>query len=90
MLAKDPILENFAKLNKALVEIIEDFPFVGYHTLNIQDKDTVIRLVSAVDKSNGYVYVNTDATRVARQNLVGQEEKDPAWTFEVQQRYMKK
>lgn len=90
MLATDPFLEKFASLNKALVEIIEDFPFVGYHTLNIQDKDTIIRLLTAIDKSNGYIYANTDAIRVAHQNVFGQSEKDLAWNFEVQQRYMKK
>lgn len=90
MLTADPFLEKFASLNKALVEIVEDFPFVGYHTLNIQDKDTVIRLLTAIDKSNGYIYASTDAVRVARQNVFGQDEKDPSWNFEVQQRYMKK
>lgn len=88
-LAQDPVLDKFAKLNQALVDIIDDFPFVGYHTLNIQDKESVVRLLRAVDKSNGYVYANVEATKLARQSLLSQPEKDPSWTFDVQQRYMK-
>lgn len=90
MLAADPFMKKFAKLNKALVGVIEDFPFVGFHTLNIQDKDTVVRLLAAIDKSNGYMFVNTDATNVMRQNVYGQQDKDPSWTFELQQKYINK
>lgn len=89
LLGEDRHFDKFAKLNQALVGIIDDFPFVGYHTLNIQDKESVVRLLRAVDKSNGYIYANVDAARIARQALVAQSESDTSWTFDVQQRYMK-
>lgn len=90
ILAADPFLQKFSKLNKSLVQIIEDFPFVGYHTLNIQDKESVFRLLRAIDKSNGYIYADVDATRLAYQHVIGQPEKDHRYTFEVQERYMNK
>lgn len=90
ILAADPFLRNFAKLNESFVQIIEDYPFVGYHTLNIQDKESVVRLLKAIDKSNGYMYGNLDATKLAYQHVIGHPEKDHRYLFEVQERYLKK
>lgn len=93
----DPFLKKFASLNEGLVQIIQDFPFVGYHVLNIDDKDSVTRLLRVVDKSNGYMFGDLDATRVTYENLLQQQkeenfrpEKDHRYLFEVQQRYVNK
>lgn len=90
LLAADPRTKKFAKLNEALVDVIEDFPFVGYHTLNIQDKESVVRLLRAIDKSNGYMYSNLDVNNLAYDAFIGKPEKDHRWTTEVQERYMKR
>ncbi|CDF37649.1 unnamed protein product [Chondrus crispus] len=90
MLELDPRMKKFAKLNQALVSLIEDFPFVGYHTLNIQDKESVIHLLRAIDKSNGYMYSNLDVNNLAYDAFLGKPEKDHRWTMEVQERYMKR
>lgn len=89
-LSVDPIMQKYARLNDALVGIIEDYSFVGYHTLNIQDKESVMRLTQAVDKSNGYTYVNMDTNKVTYDAIVGKQEKDSRWTLDVQERYIKK
>lgn len=88
LLGADDRTKRFSKLNEALVEIIEDFPFVGYHTLDIQSKDSVIRLLHAIDKSNGYVYATMDTNKLTYEPFIGKPEKDPRWTMEVQERYM--
>lgn len=90
MLALDPRMKKFAKLNKALVQVIEDFPFVGYHTLNIQDKESVVHLLRAIDKSNGYMYSNLDVHNLPYDAFLGKPEKDHRWTMEIQERYMKR
>ncbi|CAN8061418.1 unnamed protein product [Agarophyton chilense] len=88
-LGQDPVLRKYTKLNKAIVDVVEDFPFVGYHTLDIQNKESVMRLVKAIDKSNGYMYANLDAQKVTYDVLVGKPEMDHRWVAEVQERYMK-
>lgn len=88
-LSTDPVMQKYAKLNETLVEIIEDFPFVGYHTLDIQSKESVARLLAAIDKSNGYMYANLDASKLTYDGMIGKPDKDPRWTMEVQERYMK-
>lgn len=88
LLRADGRTKRFAKLNEALVEIVEDFPFVGYHTLDIQNKESVIRLLRAIDKSSGYVYATMDANKLTFEPFIGKPENDPQWTMEVQERYM--
>ena len=73
-----------------MVEIIEDFPFVGYHPLDIQDKDNVMRLLKVIDKSNGYMYANLDASKITYEALVGKPEKDNRWIHDIEERYIKK
>eukprot|EP00177_Eucheuma_denticulatum_P001918 GFKZ01003427.1.p1 GENE.GFKZ01003427.1~~GFKZ01003427.1.p1 ORF type:complete len:292 (-),score=47.92 GFKZ01003427.1:710-1585(-) len=89
LLATDSRTKKFAKLNEELVEIVEDFPFVSYHTLDIQSKESIIRLSRAIDKSNGYVYATMDANKLTYEPFIGKPEMDPRWTMEVQERYMK-
>lgn len=85
----DPLMHKFAGLNRALAEVIEDFPFVAFHTLYIDEKESVIRLMRAIDKSNGYIFEGVDASKVLYKGIVGKQERDPRWTLEVQERYMK-
>jgi GPN-loop GTPase len=51
---------RFAELNQTLCELIEDFSLVSFTTLNINEKESVARLVKLIDKSNGYVYSGMD------------------------------
>lgn len=89
MLKVDSRTKRFSKLNEALVELIEDFPFVSYQTLDIQSKESVMRVVRAIDKSNGYVYATLDANKLTYEPFIGKPEHDSRWTMEVQERYMK-
>jgi len=47
---------QFIQLNKAICNLIQDFSLVSFVPLNIQDKESVHRLVKQIDKANGYVY----------------------------------
>eukprot|EP01122_Echinamoeba_exundans_P000250 TRINITY_DN10224_c0_g1_i1.p1 TRINITY_DN10224_c0_g1~~TRINITY_DN10224_c0_g1_i1.p1 ORF type:complete len:316 (+),score=75.21 TRINITY_DN10224_c0_g1_i1:161-1108(+) len=51
---------RFSELNRTLCELIEDFSLVSFTTLNINEKESVARLVKLIDKSNGYVYSAMD------------------------------
>lgn len=51
---------RFSELNRTLCELIEDFALVSFTTLNINDKESVAKLVRMIDKSNGYVYSALD------------------------------
>lgn len=39
-----------------MVELIEDFSLVGFYTLCIEDKASVLNLMKQIDRANGYVF----------------------------------
>lgn len=55
-LDQDPFTAKFNKLSAALCELVEEFGLVGFLTLCIQDKESVLHVVRAVDKANGYIF----------------------------------
>ncbi|XP_048469084.1 GPN-loop GTPase 2 [Rhincodon typus] len=59
-LGKDPFFKNFRRLNKKLVEVIEDYSLVSFIPLNVQDKDTMKHVMKAVDKANGYCFGDSE------------------------------
>jgi GTPase SAR1 family protein len=56
LLDNDLFAKRYKKLNGALCELVEEFGLVGFLTLAIEDKDSVLHVVRAVDKANGFVY----------------------------------
>jgi len=41
----------------AICSLIEDFGLVGFETLAVEDKDSMLHLTRAVDRATGYVFV---------------------------------
>lgn len=50
----DEPTSKFAALNKAIVELVEDFALVGFETLAVEDKKSMMTLLRAVDRAGGY------------------------------------
>ncbi|XP_042297020.1 GPN-loop GTPase 2 isoform X2 [Sceloporus undulatus] len=55
-LASDPFFKKYRRLNEKLVEVIEDYSLVSFIPLNVQDKESMRRVMQAVDKANGYSF----------------------------------
>ncbi|KAM9111230.1 GPN-loop GTPase 2 isoform 1-T1 [Megaptera novaeangliae] len=55
-LASDPFFRHYRQLNEKLVQLIEDYSLVSFIPLNIQDKESIQRVLKAVDKANGYCF----------------------------------
>ncbi|XP_061807651.1 GPN-loop GTPase 2 isoform X1 [Nerophis lumbriciformis] len=55
-LAADPFFKKFRHLNEKLAEVIEDYSLVSFVSLNVQDKDSMMQVLRAVDKANGYCF----------------------------------
>ncbi|KAG5513611.1 hypothetical protein PMAC_001043 [Pneumocystis sp. 'macacae'] len=62
-LEKDSILSSFTSLNTAICDMIESFGLIGFETLCIDDKISMARLLSVIDKANGYVFGASESTR---------------------------
>lgn len=41
----------------AIISLIEDFGLVGFETLAVEDKDSMINLTRVIDKATGYIFI---------------------------------
>ncbi|KAJ7764619.1 hypothetical protein DFH07DRAFT_902913 [Mycena maculata] len=48
---------RFTALNMAMVSLIEDYSLVGFETLAVEDKNSMLHLTRAIDRATGYVFV---------------------------------
>ncbi|KAF7797362.1 hypothetical protein EIP86_008557 [Pleurotus ostreatoroseus] len=48
---------RFAALNMAICQLVEDFGLVGFETLMVEDKESMLHLMRAVDKATGCIFV---------------------------------
>lgn len=47
---------KFAGLNRAMIELVEDFGLVSFETLAIEDKKSMMTLLQAIDRAGGYAF----------------------------------
>ncbi|KAF8208112.1 hypothetical protein K438DRAFT_1961629 [Mycena galopus ATCC 62051] len=48
---------RFAALNMAMISLVEDYSLVGFETLAVEDKSSMLHLTHAIDRATGYVFV---------------------------------
>ncbi|KAL2870655.1 GTPase GPN2 [Aspergillus lucknowensis] len=48
--------EKFGPLNNAIIQLIEEFGLVGFETLAVEDKKSMMHLLRAIDRASGYVF----------------------------------
>ena len=47
---------KFDGLNKAIIELVEDFGLVSFETLAVEDKKSMMTLLHAIDRAGGYAF----------------------------------
>lgn len=47
---------KFAGLNEAIIKLVEDFALVGFETLAVEDKKSMMHLLQIIDKAGGYAF----------------------------------
>ncbi|CAK5278096.1 unnamed protein product, partial [Mycena citricolor] len=48
---------RYAALNMAIISLVEDFGLVGFETLAVEDKNSMLHLTRAIDRATGYVFI---------------------------------
>ncbi|ETW75705.1 hypothetical protein HETIRDRAFT_481171 [Heterobasidion irregulare TC 32-1] len=61
---------RFAALNLAICGLIEDFALVGFETLAVEDKHSMLHLTRAIDRATGYIYVPPASTPAPQGTVV--------------------
>ncbi|CAN6607681.1 GPN-loop GTPase 2 [Trichomonascus vanleenenianus] len=52
--------KKFARLSEAIADVIMDFGLVEFEVLAVEDKKSMISLLSVIDKANGYLFGATE------------------------------
>lgn len=47
---------RFSALNEAIIELVEEYGLVGFETLAVEDRQSMIQLLRAVDRAGGYAF----------------------------------
>ncbi len=47
---------KFAGLNRAIVDLVEEFGLVGFETLAVEDKKSMMSLLQTIDRASGYAF----------------------------------
>lgn len=48
--------EKFKALNEKVVELVQDFGLVGFETLAVEDKKSMMHLLQVIDRAGGYAF----------------------------------
>ncbi|KAF5387310.1 hypothetical protein D9757_005776 [Collybiopsis confluens] len=48
---------RFQALNTAMISLIEDYGLVGFETLAVEDRSSMLHLTHAIDRATGYVFL---------------------------------
>jgi len=48
---------RYTALNMAICSLVEDFGLVGFETLAVEDKESMLHLTRAIDKATGYIFI---------------------------------
>jgi len=55
---ENPVMRHpkYEGLNNAVVDLVEDFGLVGFETLAVEDKRSMMTLLQAIDQAGGYAF----------------------------------
>eukprot|EP00842_Homolaphlyctis_polyrhiza_P000781 jgi/Hompol1/1703/HPOL_005692-RA len=82
LLSSDPLLSRYSKLSQALCELVEDYGLVGFLTLCIEDKESVLHVARAIDKANGFIYGGLERSN---ESIFMTAERWDAWDMHMRQ-----
>jgi hypothetical protein len=51
---------KFSALNRAIIELVQDFALVGFETLAVENKQSMASLLKAIDRASGYAFGTKD------------------------------
>ncbi|KAH8724967.1 hypothetical protein GQ44DRAFT_772699 [Phaeosphaeriaceae sp. PMI808] len=84
----DEPTSKFSALNKAIVELVEDFALVGFETLAVEDKKSMMTLLRAIDRAGGYALGGIEGANETVWQMAMREEGVTMDARDVQERWL--
>ncbi|CAF9943804.1 MAG: hypothetical protein ALECFALPRED_001369 [Alectoria fallacina] len=79
---------KFQGLNNAVVELVEDFGLVGFETLAVEDKKSMMTLLQAVDRAGGYAFGGAEGANDTVWQVAMREGMKGMTIHDVQERWI--
>ena len=86
--ATPPTEEKFAGLNRAVISLVEDFGLVGFETLAVEDRRSMMGLLRAVDRAGGYAFGAAEGANDSVWQVVMREGFQGMSVDDVQERWI--
>ncbi|KAF2129513.1 hypothetical protein P153DRAFT_290772 [Dothidotthia symphoricarpi CBS 119687] len=84
----DEPTSKFSALNKAIVELVEDFALVGFETLAVEDKKSMMTLLRAIDRAGGYAFGGLEGANETVWQLAMRQDAVTMDARDVQERWL--
>ena len=84
----DEPTSKFSALNKAIVELVEDFALVGFETLAVEDKKSMMTLLRAIDRAGGYALGGIEGANETVWTMAMQQDAVTMDARDVQERWL--
>jgi hypothetical protein len=90
MAQESPVMGNskFEGLNKAIIEMVEDFGLVAFETLAVEDKKSMMTLLLAIDRAGGYAFGGAEGANDTVWQVAVREGMGPMNVQDVQERWI--
>ncbi|OTF74336.1 hypothetical protein BLA29_010481, partial [Euroglyphus maynei] len=62
-ISDDPRLARYKKLTESIASIIENYSIVSYVPLNINDTETITKVITLVDRANGFYIADLSSSQ---------------------------
>jgi hypothetical protein len=79
---------KFSALNKAIIELVGDFALVGFETLAVEDKKSMMTLLRAIDRAGGYAFGGVEGANDTVWQMAMRSEAITMDARDVQERWL--
>ena len=79
---------KFEGLNNAVIELVEDFGLVGFETLAVEDKKSMMTLLQSIDRAGGYAFGGAEGTNDTVWQIAMREGLGKMAVGDVQERWI--
>ncbi|KAF2263339.1 hypothetical protein CC78DRAFT_581623 [Lojkania enalia] len=86
--AEDKPTSKYSALNRAIIELVEDFALVGFETLAVEDKKSMMILLRAIDRAGGYAFGGVEGANDTVWQLAMRQDAVTMDARDVQERWL--
>ncbi|CAF9917912.1 hypothetical protein IMSHALPRED_003781 [Imshaugia aleurites] len=88
--SENPVMRHpkFEGLNNAVVQLVEDFGLVGFETLAVEDKKSMMTLLQAIDRAGGYAFGGAEGANDTVWQVAMREGMKGMTIHDVQERWI--